>query len=109
MKKLYLLIAFVCFSLFIKAEPVDTTTAKQLATLFYNQKVAHSVNRRVEPQIVSCAKAEVPIIGTRQTVSRDCYYVVNFDHGFVIIAADDRVEPILGYSSVVFAGIAAYR
>ena len=32
-------------------------------------------------------------------MNRDCYYVVNFDNGFVIIAADDRVEPILGYST----------
>ena len=100
MRKIYLLLLILIGGLnAIQAEPIDTTIAKQLANRFYRQKANTLVTQRTMPKIAQCAKAQINIAGTRQTVNRDCYYVVNFDNGFVIIAADDRVEPILGYST----------
>ena len=101
MKKLYFsfLLIFIAFFQLAKADPIDSTTARQLALRFYQQKAHISIDQRETPQIAQCAKADITIAGTRNTVSRDCYYVVNFNNGFVIISADDRVEPILGYST----------
>ena len=100
MRKIYLLLLVLIGGLnAIQAEPIDTTIAKQLANRFYRQKANTLVTQRTMPKIAQCAKAQINIAGTRQTVNRDCYYVVNFGNGFVIIAADDRVEPILGYST----------
>ena len=102
MKKIQFLLTVLLIGLFqlANAEPIDSTVAKQLATRFYNSRVSSTDNSsRQAATIAKCATAQIREQGTRQLEERDCYYIVNFDHGFVIIAADDRVEPILGYST----------
>lgn len=37
--------------------------------------------------------------GTNGSRGADCFYVYNIDNGFVIVSADERVQPILGYST----------
>jgi len=77
----------------LSAKPVDSTTACTVASHFFAMKF-------------NCAKKSLsPVITYTSTTLRGengstpCFYVVNFDpEGFVIVAGDDRVQPILAFS-----------
>ena len=89
---------FICIALIsilfgnIYAKPVDETTARAVASHFYAVKF----NRQLEtltPTIVYTAAIH------RGNGSEPSFYVVNFNsEGFVIVAGDDRVQPILAFS-----------
>ena len=90
--------SFICIALItilfgnIYAKPVDETTARTVASHFYAVKF----NRPLEtltPTIVYTAAMR------RGNGSEPSFYVVNFNsEGFVIVASDDRVQPILAFS-----------
>ena len=68
------------------AKPVDVTTARRVATHFWN---AH--------RDAGVAAVSTPLV--QLTSPFDGFYIfANGKQGFVIVAADDCVEPILGYS-----------
>lgn len=67
------------------AAPVDVNTAQN-----YGQKFVHNTLGQKSAEI-SLVYTEVSEVGT------DALYVFNYDHGYVIVAADDRAHPILGY------------
>lgn len=75
---------FCCISVF--SNPIDTTTAKIVAANFWKQNTEQN---RV-PDFV-CEPMAPTFTG---------FYVLNStqEGGFVIVSADDRVQPILGYS-----------
>lgn len=82
----------------LKAEPVDTTTAKLAAYNFFRSISEENSRSSAEPVIVYKAQ------GTRQSgnlrLECDYYYIINIgQEGFVIVAADSRVTPILAYST----------
>lgn len=82
----------------LKAEPVDTTTAKMAAYNFFRSMSTETPRSLAEPVIVYKAHGQRHH-GERQ-VDCDYFYVVNIgDEGFVIVAADSRVTPILAYST----------
>lgn len=89
---LALLVITIC-QLF--AEPIDTTLAKRVATRFYLSRVATSTIR--EQDIAIAHVESVRPASARSSIS--AYYIYNIGNGFVIVSADDRVEPILGYST----------
>lgn len=92
MKKNTILFAFLtfCYSM-ISAAPTGGEQAQIVATNFYKQAVKQIV---AIPQLVYTATTNV-----RGNEAQDCFYVYNIDNGFVIVSADDRVKPILGYST----------
>ncbi len=67
------------------AAPVDVNTAKNLG-----QKYVHYT--------LGQKSAELSLVytGTSQA-GTEALYVFNFDHGYVVVAADDHAHPILGY------------
>ena len=69
------------------SNPVDTTLAKRVAVNFWKQNSAH--NKKV-PDFIYLSLAP----------TYTGFYVFNSTEkgGFVIVSADDRVQPILGYS-----------
>lgn len=74
----------------VYANPVDMGTVREVAVKFVN---ANSENplRGVD---------ELQLVKTYSLIRGDvAFYVFNVPHGFVIVAADDRVTPILGYST----------
>ena len=89
---LFILIGALSGDLFAKSVNVDT--ACTVATNFFSMKYHHSPES-LKPII---AYAATSIRGGN--ISSPSYYVVNFDsEGFVIVAGDDRVQPILAYSN----------
>ena len=94
MKKFLLIILIACASI-ANAEQVEFLIAQQIANNFIN---APSIDangvRRAPKKLKQMARAPKQIIDNQQ------FYIFNSEdgEGFVIIAADDRVHPILGYS-----------
>ena len=77
----------------VSAKTVDETTAYSVASHFYAMKFNHTPES-LTPTIVYTAQS---LRG--ENGSGPSFYVVNFDaEGFVIVAGDDRVQPILAFS-----------
>lgn len=88
---LFILTGMLSGTLF--AKPVDETTACRVATRFFSQKY----NRTPESLNPVVAYTATSLRGENDSVPS--YYVVNFEsEGFVIVAGDDRVQPILAFS-----------
>ena len=92
MKKLTLTLCLIvaCFSS-LMAGPVDQQKARKLGAKFLSTTALSQKNADIQLQLVSAA------------IYRDGvdYYAFNVANGegFVIIAGDDRVKPILAYST----------
>ena len=72
----------------LQAKPVDVSTAKSLGIKFMN------VNTEIK-------SAQADLVYTAYTdEGQACFYVFSMQpKGFVIVSADDRAKPILGYST----------
>ena len=78
----------------VSAKSVDETTAYTVASHFYAMKF-NQASELLTPTIVYTAPS---LRG--ENGSGPSFYVVNFnDEGFVIVAGDDRVQPILAFSN----------
>ena len=88
MKKHICLFLFSLFALMLSAERITRDQALVLAQDFMQGKV-------MEPVLTNSSKAPV-----RGGTNDESYYIFNADDngGYAIIAADDRVSPVLGYS-----------
>ena len=87
------LFLLVMFSETISAKPVDTTAACTVASRFFAMKYSRTPES-LTPTIVYAA----PSLRGENSVGTS-FYVVNFDsEGFVIVAGDDRVQPIFAFS-----------
>ena len=89
MKKAFFSVLTLCLALLgtmsSKANPVDAATARTVATNFLSQKSGHAV------ELVDV---------TSQMPYRHMYFFVEPNgNGNVILSADDRAIPVLGYST----------
>ena len=76
------------------ATPIDTTTAKNIATNFYTS-LSLAPNRSAAPQIVYTETAS-----TERDASVTCYYIINMgESGYVIVSGNDCALPVLAYST----------
>ena len=90
----FLLILAGMFSCSISAKPVDANTASTVATHFFAMKYNHS------PESLNPVVAYTATSSRNENSSAPSFYVVNFEsEGFVIVAGDDRSQPILAFSN----------
>ena len=76
-------------TLFTTAAPVDTTNALQVAQNFFSKNVVAMDDR----------STMFPLVCVPNSGFRNCYlFNASTGNGFVIVSADDRALPILGYS-----------
>ena len=88
MKKSIFTLLLVGLMIGLQAKPVDVETAKSLGIKFLN------ANTNIESATASLAYTEFADNG------EPCFYVFSMQpRGFVIVSADDRAKPILGYST----------
>ena len=91
MKKLFLSLCFFAAFSSLTAGPVDQQKAQKVGTKFLSTTALSQKNANIQLDLVSIA------------ANRDVtdYYVFNVKNGegFVIVAGDDRVRPILAYST----------
>ena len=91
-KSLLLLLA-VLFSLSLSAEHISLEKARKVALNFYFEKY-----NQYEEQI-DYTSLEISDIFTQKQNQEAAYYVFSFScGGFVIVPADDCLNPVLGYS-----------
>ena len=80
----------------VSASPVDTLTARKAAVNFYNWKTGRSVSE----SIVQLSYRQFLENGNGETPEEDCaFYVFNIGDHYVMVSADTRVLPVLGYST----------
>ncbi|MEI6851651.1 MAG: C10 family peptidase [Bacteroidota bacterium] len=82
---------FVLSSFFVMAERIDMNTARNLATNFYYEKALSSGEMIKAPESLVLTYTEF-----KDNV--EMYYVFSAKNGYVIIAADNDVYPVLAYS-----------
>jgi len=85
MKRALLLVLVVCAVLSAAVVPIDRA-----------QKVAENYYRNYAP--VALKNATVQKVITKEYLGQPTWYVFAFDKGWVIVAAEDNVRPVLGYS-----------
>jgi len=97
MRKFALLILFFLAIIASKATPVDDSTAKVVAYNFLSTKFPASTLGSID-HLLLAYKATDSVVLKKATV---CYYVFNVSgaKGFVIVAADDNLSPIMAYST----------
>lgn len=89
---LFFILVFFLFGS-MSAKPVDEATARTVASRFFAMKCKHT-SESLTPTIAYMAPS---LRG--ENGSSPSFYVFNFDaEGFVIVAGDDRVQPILAFS-----------
>ncbi len=97
MKKIFFLISVFIGSIEVLfAQSIDINTAKTIAENFYNAQKQHKNN--VSLSLYSINQSSKIQKSSGGTI---LYYIFNDenDGGFVLVAGDKRVEPILGYST----------
>ena len=88
MRHLLILLCLVAIGISAVAAPIDQTTALTVGTHFMQQKGLIKSNHHLQPY-----EGDLP-----EKISKSLY-IFNLDTmGFVIVSADDRCCPILGYS-----------
>ena len=89
MKKLFLIVAVMTLLAGqMNAGPVDVNTAKDLGAKYLKHNVSAAKNVENVNHVFTLDNEE----GTPYL------YIFNYDNGFVVVAADDRAHPVLGYS-----------
>nr|MCR4681245.1 C10 family peptidase [Bacteroidales bacterium] len=78
----------LAFTMIVGAKPVDTLIAKRVAVHFMQGITGADVNSQ---------RCDVKMISAQRGINS--FYVINVGKGYVIVSADDRIEPILGYST----------
>ena len=87
----------------VSANPIDTTQAKAVAQTFYRFVANWQPTRENTCRIAYQAVASGNEVGQSRSAnfSTPCFYVVTMgETGFVIVAADDCITPVLGYSTI---------
>lgn len=88
--QLMLVLLLVCGQATIQAKRISQWQAQQQAYSFWGKQMPMKAK----------AKSRVVSTASLSTLGNDSYYVFNNDAGgFVIIAGDDAVAPVLGYTS----------
>lgn len=97
-------VLLLVMSLGVKAAPVDSIVAKDMALRFFLSLPENNMRSTVIPTIAYTAT--VSRYEGNRNEEHPVYYVVNLgQEGFVMVAADDRALPILAYSTTsVFSG-----
>ncbi|MBO4803323.1 MAG: C10 family peptidase [Muribaculaceae bacterium] len=93
MKKILLFAAIVFAAIQVSAAPVDVRTAQSVAQNFVQKR--GDMGRLNAPIMGEMKLAHVEM--NSQMLDRAVFYIFNTDNGHVVVAGDDRADPILGY------------
>lgn len=102
MKKIFSLLIILCFFISTNARHIPENTAKEVAKNFY--LATDKGNALGQNMVLTLAHKEKATVQVSVTQENVLFYIfnVNFTEGFVIVTADDNVQPILGYSETNF-------
>jgi hypothetical protein len=83
-----------------QAERIDINTASQVAKNFYFQQNQHINKNMLNIELIQTYSSTLYEVGSDSSTFTPLFYIYNMNEneGFVIVTADDRITPILGYS-----------
>ena len=97
MKQLFTFLSFILIVVTAFAAPIDSVTTQRVATAFYSSKAPNGPSyRNIDAELVYCCRSGNNVRGGSAI---ECFRIYNIGGGFVIVSADDRIQPILGYST----------
>jgi len=102
MKRTVLALLALCISIqLLMAKEIDSSIAGIVAKNFYLQKVPDASKSTFELTLVHLYSSTLSDTVSDVTTNSPLIYIFNANEteGFIIVAGDDRVIPILGYSS----------
>jgi len=92
-KFVFIGILFLCLTFILNATEVNKKAAAKVAVNYFYEMAGHS--KGLNPEDINIKKAY-----TEKINKEAVYYIFSFESdGFVVVAADDIVEPILAYST----------
>ena len=99
MKFTTFLFSIFCFSITLFSKPIDSNTANLIANSFLKNKI-----QKLKKSALNLELHHISVESNQLNLEKtttNLFYIFNFlnSDGFIIVAADDRVNPILGYSS----------
>ncbi|MBP5205252.1 MAG: C10 family peptidase, partial [Bacteroidales bacterium] len=94
-KSILLTVCFVAVVSILKSAPVDTMTCMRVASNFYRERAGTQQTRSASPVLAKTYKA----LPSNARDSVNCLYIYNVGDGYVIVSADDRITPVVGYST----------
>ena len=95
-----ILFAILLMPAMLFAAPVDANLAQQVAQNFFENAIQENAVQQRKSSLKPIRHASAKKIRRAQGNSYAPYYIFNnADGGFVIVAGDDRVQPILAYSA----------
>nr|MCR5550471.1 C10 family peptidase [Bacteroidales bacterium] len=94
-KSLLLTACLVAVVSVLISAPVDTLTGLRVASNFYRERAGVQQSRSISSHLVKTYK----ILPSEARDSLNCLYIYNVGDGYVIVSADDRITPVLGYST----------
>jgi Peptidase C10 family/Spi protease inhibitor/Secretion system C-terminal sorting domain len=93
MKKINIIALLILISCSLFAKRVDMESAKIIAKNYYVLQV-----KEIKGLVINAPVITETIKLNKGKGQQDLIYVFNFQNGFVMVAADDAVTPILGFS-----------
>lgn len=102
MRRFFVLIILILLAVYSNAQEVDLEMASQVAQNHYFRlnPEQSQLKSAITPDLVYTARQQSSSLTKSASTEDVLYYVFNYgeNEGFVIIAGDQRVKPILGYS-----------
>lgn len=92
LRQMFFVWVILCFSLTVQSEPIDCNTAKQIAFEQLIRMGDETITTRSVDQTLT-------LVYQGRDKLHPSFYVFNSNNQFIIVAGDDRITPILGYST----------
>ena len=94
-KSILLTVCLVAIVSVLISAPVDSLTCMRVASNFYRERAGAQYTRGASPVLVKTYKT----LPNDARDSVNCLHIYNVGDGYVIVSADDRITPVLGYST----------
>ncbi|MBS1536486.1 MAG: thiol protease/hemagglutinin PrtT [Bacteroidetes bacterium] len=99
MKKLCTLLVLLTMTVFsVTAKQVGVSTAKQAGQYFLSSRISDASSKRLASLTLAYTAAS-KLQNLQAAQNKAYFYIFNAPSGFVIVAGDDAIAPILGYST----------
>ena len=98
MKKIFLLLALLCTSLTLSADPIGEARARQIAEEFFSQYSTRSAGGAISLTWAGNTITEPISSGSELDNALMYIYKRGENNGFIVVAGDSNVSPIIAYS-----------
>lgn len=102
MKIIFFVLSILFLSFAVYSNPIDVNTASSIASKYIENNIKTTKRGKITLELHhTSTHTSIDDFQLNQDSNPNLFYIFNFSNanGFIIISADDRIIPILGYSS----------